>query len=45
MELCYLLLYGELPSKKELKLFENTVTLFLTFLKVIDEMMVHQELI
>ena len=36
MELCYLLIYGELPSEKELIKFEETV---------VSEMMVHQELI
>jgi hypothetical protein len=32
MELCYLLIYGELPSIDELKKFEETV---------VSEMMVH----
>jgi citrate synthase len=36
MELCYLLIYGELPSLDELQKFEETV---------VSEMMVHQELI
>jgi|688.fasta_scaffold2264227_1 citrate synthase len=38
MELCYLLLYGELPSKDELKTFERTV---INNIKVVNEMMVH----
>lgn len=36
IELCYLLIYGELPSKDELKKFEETV---------VNEMMIHQEMI
>lgn len=36
MELCYLLLYGELPCKNELMKFEDTV---------LDEMMVHRDMI
>lgn len=34
--MCYLLLYGELPSKKELSKFEDTV---------IDEMCIHENMI
>jgi citrate synthase len=36
LEVCYLLLYGELPSKKELGKFEETV---------IDEMCIHESMI
>ncbi|KAM3136916.1 hypothetical protein pb186bvf_011001 [Paramecium bursaria] len=36
MEVCYLLIYGELPSKDELKLFEDTM---------VSEMMINEKLI
>ena len=36
MEVCYLLIYGELPSAGELKLFEDTM---------VSEMMINEKLI
>jgi citrate synthase len=36
MEVCYLLIYGELPSADELKLFEQTM---------VSEMMINEKLI
>ena len=36
MEVCYLLLYGELPSAKEARKFEDTV---------VSEMMVNEKLV
>ena len=36
LEVCFLLLYGELPSKKELEVFESTV---------LDEMILHENMI